>query len=256
MLSLEIDLLEGKKLYFASDFHLGTPSKEASFEREKKIVKWLGDIEKDAQAIFFLGDQFDFWFEYRHVIPKGFSLFISKLVELRQLQIPLYFFTGNHDMWMFDYFPDELGIPIFRNNMVLKVGGKKILLGHGDGLGPGDLKYKFLKLLFNSPVCQKLFAFLHPWIGFSIATRWSTSSRIANTALDEVFMGEKERIWIYCKQMEQKQHHDYYLFGHRHLVLDLEVGENSRYLNLGEWVTGTTYAMFDGQVLTLQKAEE
>ncbi len=251
---LKIDLLEGKKLYFASDFHLGTPTREASLEREKKIVQWLGQAEKDAQAIFFLGDQFDFWFEYHYVIPKGFSHFIGKLADLRERNIPLYFFTGNHDMWMFDYFPNELGIPIFRENVTLEVNGTRFLLGHGDGLGPGDLTYKFLKLFFNSTICQRLFALLHPWVGFTIATRWSKSSRIANSKLDEQFLGEKERIWIYCQDIEKKTHHDYYVFGHRHLELDLPVGTHSRYINLGEWVSGSTYALFDGHTLSLQKA--
>lgn len=252
--SLRIELNEGKKVYFASDFHLGTPNESSSLEREKKIVKWLEQIERDAQAIFFLGDQFDFWFEFKYVIPKGFLRFLGKLTELRERNIPIYFFTGNHDMWMFDYFPKELGIPVFRKNIVLQIGDKNILMGHGDGLGPGDMKYKFLKLFFNSRTCQWLFAFLHPWIGFSIATKWSKSSRAANAQKDEQFLGEKERIWIFCKETQAKKHHDYYVFGHRHLVLDLPVGEKSRYLNLGEWVTGSTFAVFNGKELHLEKA--
>lgn len=251
---LQIDLQKGKKVYFVSDLHLGTPNFTSSLEREKRIVEWLGRIEGDAQAIFFLGDQFDFWFEFSYVVPKGFSRFIGKLAELREKQVPLYFFTGNHDMWMFDYFPTELGIPVIRNLMDLRIDKANFLIGHGDGLGPGDHKYKFLKLLFNSKICQWLFAFFHPWIGFTIATKWSRSSRMANTKMDEVFLGEKERIWIFCQETEKKEHHDYYIFGHRHLVMDLAVGENGRYLNLGEWVTGSTYAVYDGSSLVLQKA--
>jgi len=251
---LTIDLESGKKVYFVSDFHLGTPDATSSLEREKKIVEWLGRIEHDAQAIFFLGDQFDFWFEFRYVIPKGFSRFIGKLVELREKQIPLYFFTGNHDMWMFDYFPSELGIPIIRHLLKLQIGETILLVGHGDGLGPGDHTYKFLKLLFNSTLCQRMFAFLHPWIGFTIATKWSKSSRAANTKMDKEFLGEKERIWIFCQEMENKEHHDYYIFGHRHLEMDLAVGKASRYVNLGEWVTGSTYGIFDGKKLELKKA--
>ncbi|HAR19856.1 MAG TPA: hypothetical protein DCR46_04295 [Cytophagales bacterium] len=147
-----------------------------------------------------------------------------------------------------------MGIPIVRGNLLLEIEGKKLLLGHGDGLGPGDYQYKFLKLFFNSKVCQRLFAFLHPWIGFSIATSWSKSSRLANLKKDEQFMGDKEHIWIFCQETEQKQHHDYYVFGHRHLVIDMPVGNTSRYVNLGEWVTGATYAVFDGEKLELKMA--
>jgi UDP-2,3-diacylglucosamine hydrolase len=254
MESLNISLEQGKKIYFASDFHLGTPNLASSLEREKRIVRWLEQIENDAQAIFFLGDQFDFWFEFKHVIPKGFSLFIGKLAAMRERHVPIYFFTGNHDMWMFDYFPTELGIPVFRNNITLKINNTSFLIGHGDGLGPGDTKYKFLKLFFNSRFCQRLFAFLHPWIGFSIATKWSKSSRIANTIKDEKFLGDKEYLWIFCQETEQKQHFDYYIFGHRHLVLDLPVGGNSRYLNLGEWVSGGQFGVFDGDTFLIQKA--
>lgn len=254
MQHLELELFPGERIYFASDFHLGTPSLGDSQNREKKIVQWLDVVAKDAKAIFLLGDQFDFWFEFKHVIPRGFNLFIGKIAELRQRGVPIYFFTGNHDMWMFDYFPTELGVPIIRGNMELRVEGKRFLIGHGDGLGPGDHKYKFLKLFFNSRVCQFLFAFLHPWIGFTIATNWSRSSRAANTKKDEQFLGDKEHIWIFCKEENKKKHRDYYIFGHRHLVLDLPVGKESRYLNLGEWVTGGSYAVFDGQELLLKQA--
>jgi UDP-2,3-diacylglucosamine hydrolase len=254
MQSLNITLSGSEKIYFASDFHLGTPDEVSSLEREKKIVAWLDNISFDAKAIFLLGDQFDFWFEYKYTIPKGFSRFIGKLAELRDKNIPIYFFTGNHDMWMFDYFPKELGIPIVRGNMLLEVSGKKLLIGHGDGLGPGDHKYKFLKMFFNSKVCQRLFAFLHPWIGFSIAVNWSKSSRITNIQKDEQFLGEKEHLWIFCEETEQKTHHDFYVFGHRHLVIDMPVGERSRYINLGEWVTGAQYAVFDGVDLRVKQA--
>ena len=254
MNQLKLSLAGGEKIYFASDFHLGTPNAASSLARENRIIAWLENISCDAKAIFLLGDQFDFWFEYKHMIPKGFSRFIGKLAELRDRNIPIYFFTGNHDMWMFDYFPNELGIPIVRGNMQLEINDKKFLIGHGDGLGPGDYKYKFLKLFFNSKICQRLFAFLHPWIGFSIATRWSKSSRIANILKDEHFRGEREHIWIFCEETERKQHHDYYVFGHRHLVIEMPVGKASRYINLGEWVSNSTYAVFDGNELFLRTA--
>jgi len=251
---LKIELNGDEKIYFASDFHLGTPDYESSLLREKKIVAWLDQISYDAKAIFLLGDQFDFWFEYKFMVPKGFVRFIGKLAELKDKNIQIFLFTGNHDMWMFDYFPKELGILVIRQNIVLEVGNKRFLIGHGDGLGPGDLKYKFLKLLFNSKFCQWAFAFLHPWIGFTIGTNWSKSSRLTNTLNDEKFLGEKERIWIYTKEIESKEHHDFYIFGHRHLVLDLPVGKLSRYINLGEWVTSSHYASYDGKEFQVKLA--
>lgn len=249
--------LEGKKLYFASDFHLGAPSKEDSLERELKIVRWLDSIKHDAHTIYLLGDIFDFWFEYKHAIPKGFIRLQGKLAELSDNGIPIVFFTGNHDMWMFDYFTKELNIPIYRKPVELEVEGKKLLIGHGDGLGPGDTSYKLLKKVFESKVCQWLFARLHPNFGIGLANFWSKRSRISNTKKDEdKFKGEKEFLWQYSKDIEAQKHHDYYVFGHRHLPLDLEVDENSRYFNLGEWVNYDTYGVFDGNKFELTTFEK
>lgn len=249
--------LEGKKLYFASDFHLGAPSKEDSLERELKIVRWLDSIKHDAHTIYLLGDIFDFWFEYKHAVPKGFIRLQGKLAELSDNGTPIVFFTGNHDMWMFDYFTKELNIPIYRKPVELEVEGKKLLIGHGDGLGPGDTSYKLLKKVFESKLCQWLFARLHPNFGIGLANFWSKRSRISNTKKDEdKFKGEKEFLWQYCKDIESQKHHDYYVFGHRHLPLDLEVGENSRYFNLGEWVNYDTYGVFDGNKFELTTFEK
>ncbi len=242
-----ISLPQNKKIYFASDFHLGVPDHSASLDRERKIVSWLEFVKKDAHSIYLLGDIFDFWFEYRHAIPKGFIRLQGKLAELRDSGILIYFFTGNHDMWMFDYFPTELGIPVYREPIVLKVGNQKLVVGHGDGLGPGEPSYKILKWFFNSKTCQWLFARLHPNLGMSIAKYWSRQSRINNMKVEEEFKGEeKEYLFIWCREQEQKAHHDFYIFGHRHLPLDLKVGPSSRYINIGEWVHHTTYAVYDG----------
>ncbi len=249
----QIQLNSGKKLYFASDFHLGVPDYDSSLAREKRIVRWLDTVSADAQAIYLLGDIFDFWFEYRHAIPRGFIRIQGKLAELRDKGLPIYFFTGNHDMWMFDYFEKELGIIIYREPQVLEIGNHKLLIGHGDGLGPGDNTYKFLKKFFNSSICQWLFARIHPNLGIGIANYWSKHSRISNTRMEEKFEGEEnEFLLTYCRELEKLSHHDFYVFGHRHLPLDLKVGENSRYLNLGEWVHFNTYAEYDGQEFTLK----
>jgi UDP-2,3-diacylglucosamine hydrolase len=242
-----------KKIFFASDFHLGVPTHAESTAREKRIVAWLESIRHEAHAIYLLGDIFDFWFEYKHAIPRGHTRLIGKLAELRDAGTPIYFFTGNHDMWMFDYFPTELGIPVFREPQVLEVNNKKLLIGHGDGLGPGDNVYKLLKKFFASKICQWLFARIHPNVGIGIANFWSRRSRISNNKREEKFMGEdKEFLVAYCKEVEQHTHHDFYVFGHRHLPLDIKIGDSSRYINLGEWVHFDTYAVFDGSVMELK----
>lgn len=249
-----IHSLNGKKLFFASDFHLGVPDHATSLDRERRIVKWLDSIKDEAHTIYLLGDIFDFWFEYRHAIPKGFIRLQGKLAELRDSGIPIVFFTGNHDMWMFDYFEKELSIPVMREPQILTVGEKKFLIGHGDGLGPGDKTYKVLKQFFNSKICQWLFARIHPNLGIAIANRWSRNSRISNNKKEERFQGEDgEFLLVYCREMEKRQHHDYYIFGHRHLPLDIPVGMNSRYVNLGEWVNFDTYAEYDGENLYLKE---
>lgn len=236
---------EGKKVYFASDFHLGVPDRKRSLEREKKIIRWLDSIKDDAAAIFLVGDIFDFWFEYKHVIPKGFIRFQAKLLELKDLGIPIIFFTGNHDMWMFDYFEKEFDIPIYRSPETFKINGKKVYVGHGDGLGPGDHFYKFLKFFFNSRICKWAFSWLHPNIGVGIAQYWSGKSRLANDHADDGYKGDDEWLLQYCKELETSDPHDLYVFGHRHLPIEVAVGENSQYINLGEWVHHCTYLSID-----------
>jgi UDP-2,3-diacylglucosamine hydrolase len=243
-----ISLPPGKKIYFASDFHLGTPDHETSLAREKRITRWLDSVKTDAYAVYLMGDIFDFWFEYRKAIPRGFIRLLGKLAELRDAGLPIYFFTGNHDMWMFDYFPKELGIPVYREPLTLRVNNQRLLIGHGDGLGPNDTTYKILKAFFNSGLCQWLFARLHPNLGMSMAHFWSRKSRISNLRNEEKFQGEeKEFLLTYCKEVETKEHHDFYIFGHRHLPLDISIGKTSRYINLGEWVHFDSYVEYDGQ---------
>ncbi len=249
------DLAPGKKVYFASDFHLGVPNAEASRARERKIVRWLDQAQKDAAAIFLVGDIFDFWFEYRHAIPKGFIRMQGKLAEITDAGIPVIFFTGNHDMWMFDYFTKELNIPVLRHPISTQLGEKTFYIGHGDGLGPGDHTYKILKKIFANKACQWLFARIHPNAGIGIASMWSRSSRIRNTKVEEAFMGEEEWLIQHSREVEAKQHHDFYVFGHRHLPLDLSIGDNSRYVNLGEWVNFCSYAVYDGTSLKLEHFE-
>lgn len=245
-----------KKVYFASDFHLGAGSRDQQILTEKKVVSWLDKVKQDAFAIYLLGDMFDFWFEYKQAIPKGFIRFQGKLAEINDSGIPITFFTGNHDMWLFDYFPTELGIPVIREPQSFYINDRHFFIGHGDGLGPGDFTYKILKQIFNNKLCQWAFGWLHPNLGIGIANYWSRKSRISNEKKQDVYLGEDEWLLTYCKEKEKTKHHDFYVFGHRHLPLDLEVGENSRYVNLGEWVNHFTYATFDGINLELKSFDE
>ncbi|MBL0328492.1 MAG: UDP-2,3-diacylglucosamine diphosphatase [Bacteroidetes bacterium] len=242
------------KIYFASDFHLGVPSYEKSLEREKRIVKWLDEIKHDAKEIYLMGDMFDFWFEYKYVVQKGFIRLLGKIAEIVDSGTPVTLFTGNHDMWMFGYLEKELGVTVHKNPITREYYGKKFYLGHGDGLGPGDNGYKFIKKIFSSTVCQWLFARIHPNFGAGIASFWSKKSRASNAPKDEQFKGEEnEWLAVYCKEVLQKEHFDYFIFGHRHLPLDIKLSEKSRYINLGEWINYNTYAVFDGEKLELKE---
>ncbi|AQG79134.1 UDP-2,3-diacylglucosamine diphosphatase [Spirosoma montaniterrae] len=248
-----IPLPAGRHVYFASDFHLGTPTPDQSRAREQAVVNWLDTVRANAELIFLVGDVFDFWFEYKRSIPKGFIRLQGKLAELTDAGTRIVLFTGNHDMWMQDYFTQEMGIPVYRNPRQYEIGTKRFLIGHGDGLGPGDFTYKRLKRLFESGAGQWLFRWLHPDVGITLAQAWSRRSRISNQEKGEEFLGE-DREWLmqYCREVEQREHHDYYVFGHRHLPLDLAVNDRSRYINLGEWVSAKTYGVFDGERLRLE----
>lgn len=243
-----------KSVYFASDFHLGAPNLAASHQREKKIIKWLESIEDNAQAIFLLGDLFDFWHEYKTVVPKGYVRFLGKLAELSDKGIQIEVFTGNHDLWMSGYFEEELGIKVVKEPEIREFGGKTFYLGHGDGLGSSDKVYKQLRKLFHHPVSQAMFRWLHPDIGMKLANKWSTASRKSHSE-PEPFRGE-EHEWLitYCKEILQNQHIDYFVFGHRHWPIDITLNEKgSKYINLGEWISQCNYAEFNGEELTLKQ---
>jgi UDP-2,3-diacylglucosamine hydrolase len=254
--TITLRLKPEKKVFFASDFHLGAPDYTQSRARERKIVDWLTQISPEAEAVFLVGDIFDFWFEYQAAVPKGFVRLLGKIAELTDQGIPVFIFSGNHDMWMFNYLPKELGVQIFHKPQVFDIQGFRFLIGHGDGLGPGDNFYKFLKTIFRNPLCQWLFARLHPNFGIGLASFLSRRSRARNLKKhpEEKFLGkENEWLYLYCASIEAKEHFDYYVFGHRHLPLNLDVGTNSRYINLGEWLRAETYAVFDGKEMDLKR---
>ena len=251
---MQIKVTAGKKVYFSSDNHLGAPDFEASKPREKKFVAWLDTVKEDAAAIFLLGDLFDFWFEYKTVVPKGFVRTLGKLAEISDSGIPIYFFVGNHDLWMKDYFEKELNITVFHKPQKFKINNKSFLIGHGDGLGPHDKGYKRMKKVFTSPFFQWCFKWIHPDIGVQLAQYLSVKNKLISGDDDVVFLGEDDE-WLvqYCKQKQAKNHYDYFVFGHRHLPMTIDIAENSKYINLGDWIGYYTYGDFDGEVLELKE---
>jgi UDP-2,3-diacylglucosamine hydrolase len=242
-----------KKIYFLSDFHLGAPDAASSLVREKKIVQFLDIIKKDAAVIFIVGDLFDFWYEYKKVVPKGYVRILGKIAEITDAGIPVHFFVGNHDMWMKDYFQKELNTTVYFEPAEFTFNKKRFLIGHGDGLGPGDEGYKFIKKVFRNPICQWLFGILPPRLGIGLADFFSKKSRAKTGTTNEIFLGEeKEWLVVYAKEILQKEHYDYFIFGHRHLPLDIFLNEKSKYINLGDWIKYFTYAVFDGEKLSLE----
>ncbi|WP_353777479.1 metallophosphoesterase [Winogradskyella sp. 3972H.M.0a.05] len=245
---------EGKKIYFASDNHLGAPTREASLPREKKFVAWLDEIKHDAAVIFLLGDLFDFWFEYKRVVPKGFTRTLGKLAEISDSGIPIYYFVGNHDLWMNGYFEEELGIPVYHKPKEFTFNNTSFFIGHGDGLGPGDKGYKRMKKVFTNPICQWLFRrVLHPDFGMRVGHYMSVKNKLISGDEDAKFLGEDNE-WLvqYCKRKLAEQHRDYFVFGHRHLPLNIDLGNNAKYINLGDWIHYFTYGVFDGDTLELK----
>jgi UDP-2,3-diacylglucosamine hydrolase len=243
----------GKKVYFASDFHLGIPDYATSVEREKRICKWLDEIKGDAEQLYLVGDLFDTWFEYRNVIPKGFTRFMGKLAELSDAGLHIEAFTGNHDLWMSGYFEKELDIPVHHRPVEREINGKKFFIGHGDGLGPGDTGYKVLKSVLRSGLAQWLYRRLHPDTGVGMASWFSKLGPKHDSIPVKEFQGaDKEMLVQYCLGKLEKQHVDYFIFGHRHLALEYPLPQNSLYVNLGDWIRYNSYGEFDGKDLKLK----
>ena len=251
-----MELTPGKKIYFLSDFHLGAPNELESRKREERLVQFLQNARKDAAAIFIVGDIFDFWFEYKTVVPKGFVRILGCLAQISDAGIPIHIFTGNHDLWMHDYLAKELNAKVYFEPQTFTLGNKQFLIGHGDGLGPGDYGYKRLKKIFTNPFCKWLFRWLHPDAGIKLANYFSAKSRAKRGSADEVFLGaDKEWLIIYCKEQAQNMEVDYFVFGHRHFAIDYSINERSRYINLGDWIKLNTYGVFDGETMQLLKWE-
>jgi len=246
-----LKLAENKSIYFASDFHLGAPNQEQSRLREQKIVQWLEEIKPDCSTLYLMGDVFDFWFDYGSVIPAGYTRLLGKLAAFRDDKIPVYFFTGNHDIWMFNYFEDELNIPILRKPTVIEVENQKLFLAHGDGLGPNDKGFKRLKKIFTNPFCQFLFSWLHPKIGMWVAHKWSNTDISQYNGRKVPFLGEQEWLVQYARKKLTEQAIDYFIFGHRHTPVKYQLNNKSTYINLGDWINHNSYAKFNGQQMEL-----
>ncbi|MEC4112986.1 UDP-2,3-diacylglucosamine diphosphatase [Myroides pelagicus] len=252
-----MNIQTNKQVYFASDHHFGAPTRELSIPREKLFLQWLNEKQQDMGALFILGDLFDFWFEYKTVVPKGFVRILGKLAEIKDSGVPVFFFVGNHDLWMDDYFQVELGIPVYHEPKIFNINGKRFFIGHGDGLGPGDYGYKRMKKVFTNRFSKWLFRWLHPDIGVRLASYLSVKNKLISGDEDIKYLGEdKEWLILYAKRKLESSHYDYFVFGHRHLPMILDLGKQAKYVNLGDWISYFTYAVFDNDIKLIAYEQE
>jgi len=256
-----VESQSAKKVYFLSDAHLGIPNHASSLKREKLLVQFLESIKIDAFEIYIMGDLFDFWFEYKTAIPKGYARLLGKLAELTDSGIPIFFFRGNHDIWAFDYLQKELNIQIERKPLIKEILGKKFFLAHGDGLGKGDIGYKFIKKVFELRFNQWLFRWLHPDIGLQIGLYFSRRSRYANEVQEKQIKKElrnesieETRLPIFAKEfLNTDGSIDFFIMGHYHLIKDIDLGKNTRFIFLGDWISLFSYGVFDGNTFELKQ---
>lgn len=244
-----------KNIYFLSDAHLGSLAIPHARMQERRLVGFLDKVKHKAAAVYLLGDIFDFWHEYRYVVPKGYTRLLGKISELTDLGVEVHFFTGNHDLWVGDYFEKECGMTLHRQSCVVEIYGKEFYLAHGDGLGSTDGKFKFLRAVFHNRVCQRLFASLHPRWGMAFGLNWARHSRLKREdGKEPPYMGEnREELVIFAKDyLKSHPNINYFIFGHRHIELDLLISHTSRLVILGDWISQFTYAVFDGENFFLE----
>lgn len=267
MQTLQLNISKDKAAFFASDLHLGAPNYKASRKRENLFVEWLTSIEQEAEVLFLVGDIFDYWFEYKHYVPRGYVRLLGKLAQMSDNGCKIFAFTGNHDLWMKNYLTEELNIPVFYEPITCVLNKKKLFIGHGDGLGPGDYSYKFLKKIFTNKICQFFYRLIHPDLSAGVASYLSRSSRKSQENKGEDVFKGKEQEWLYLYTLKklETQHFDYFVFGHRHLPLNIDLkikseasaetltkNQPSIYINLGDWINHFSYAKFDGTQLSLK----
>lgn len=247
------------KTYFVTDAHLGSLAFADKYENEKKLVKWMDSIRDDCEALYMLGDMIDFWYEYKLAVPKGFVRFFGKIAEFTDSGIPVYWFTGNHDLWLFDYVQKELGVTVLKDSLETELYGKKLYLAHGDGLGDPSLNFRVLRAIFHNRFCQILFSAINPRIGLAFGLKWAKASRLKREREPEVFKGEdKECLVKFSKEHSAKAGDnapDYYVFGHRHIILDLQITPKSHLLILGDWFCNFSYGIMDENGFEIRKYE-
>jgi UDP-2,3-diacylglucosamine hydrolase len=243
---------ESGKIYFASDFHLGLPTGSSPLEREKKVVSWLNSVVHDAKEIYLLGDVFDFWWEYKLVVPRGFTRFLGTLSSITDKGIPVHFFTGNHDMWVGDYLSDECGLTIHKSPLTATFNGRKFHLAHGEGLGSKSKGYKILLSIFRNKPLQAMYSALHPSIGVGIGLKWSLNSRLGKGIKLEFLGEDREDLIRYAKSILETEKVEYFIFGHRHLAMSHILHPGIEILFLGDWIMNGSYAVWDGETLTFK----
>ena len=242
-------------VYFLCDAHLGSWAMQHRRTQERRLVRFLDSIKEKASAVYLLGDMFDFWYEYKFVVPKGYTRFLGKISELTDMGVEVHYFTGNHDIWTYGYLEQECGVILHRSPITVELGDKVFFMGHGDGLGDPDKKFKFIRWVFHNHTCKRLFSAIHPRWGMWLGLNWAKHSRLKRTdGKEPPYMGEdKEFLVRYAKEYQQAHPDiDYYLFGHRHIELDLMLSKKTRMLILGDWLWQFTYAVFDGDHLFME----
>ena len=248
-----------KNVYFLSDAHLGSWAIDHGRMHERRLVRFLDSIKHKAAAVYLLGDMFDFWYEHKYTVPKGYTRFLGKLSELTDMGVEVHFFTGNHDIWAYSYLEEECGVIMHRKPITTDIYGKVFYLAHGDGLGDPDIKFKLLRRMFHNTICQRLFSAIHPRWSMWLGLTWAKHSRMKRKNGEEPpYMGEnKEHLVLYAKQyMKSHANVDVFIFGHRHIELDLNLSKSVRMMILGDWISQFTYVVFDGDHLLLEEYEE
>jgi len=242
------------KIYFVSDMHLGSPVFDDPRSSEKRLVRWLDSIRDEAKALYLLGDIFDFWFEYKQAVPRGFTRFLGKLAELSDAGVEIHYFIGNHDIWVYDYLPGEIGLVLHKEPFITEIFGKTFYLAHGDGLGDSSHSFKLIRWIFHNRTCQVLYRAIHPDLGIKFGYLWAKHSRRKEWEHPLPYLGEdREHLVLYAKSCLQTHPEiDYFVFGHRHIVLDLMLNVQTRMMILGDWLQHFTYAVFDGEELVLK----
>ena len=244
------------KIYFVSDVHLGAPALTNNHQRELRFAQWMDEINEDVGELYLMGDIFDFWWEYKKVVPRGFTRILGRIANLTDRGIPVHFFPGNHDLWVFDYLPSELGVIVHRKEIVREIGGKKFFLAHGDGLDADDVGYIRLKKIFTNRNLQWWFSRLHPNFALHIAHKWSKSSRITKLNREEEFNVNNDGMYKFAQSFLKQESIDYFIFGHRHQMVNSQINENSRFILLGDWIKNFSYGVFDGENFELKKYKD